>query len=593
MKKLNARRLSDAALSEILALTGDLAGNYSGEDIVIEMFHDEAGPLTVQQSGLESSKISDEFVESNNATLKTRVQLAAINNQLQTADSEIDRMKERLKESKANFRQLVEQAPIAVMILMGEHMIIEVANQRMLDILHQDTKILGNPILERMPELEGEPAVQLIFDVFRTGTSSYGAEVPVRMMHNGQSEIRYFNFSYCPLMEDEKIIGVMDLAFEVTDQVHVRQSLEAIIAEKTELAKSLRSSEQRLQGILDTMAEGVGIIDVNGQMVYANSMAQHILGLDEQEIKKRTFGDKNWQNLRLDGSLLPDEEHPMAIMMQTGQPVYDQEIGVQPPDADRLYISINAAPIFDDAGQLSGGIGTFMDVTHRRKMMLQKEDFISVASHELKTPVTTLKATLQLLTKIQDMGKPELLRTMISQANKSMGKLNRLINKLLDANRITQGHMQIHKANFNIGDLIRECSQHIRGTARHEVILKGDLDLEINADEEQLEQVLLNFINNAVKYAPTSKDIVIDVIKQDHAARISVTDNGPGIPPEKIPYVFDRYYRVNHDNIQISGLGLGLFICAEIIKRHGGEIGVESEMGKGSTFWFTIPRKKN
>jgi PAS domain S-box-containing protein len=589
LKKLNARRLSDAALLEILALTGDLSGNYVGEDIVIEMFQNEARPLTVQQSVLESSETSKEFGESDNATFKTRMELAAINNQLQISEVEINRMKDLLKESKANFRQLVEQAPVAVMILMGEHLIIEVANQPMLDILHQDTKILGKPILKSMPELKGEPAVQLIFDVFRTGNSSDGAEVPVRMMHNGQSETRYFNFSYRPLLEDGKIIGVMDLAVEVTDQVHVRQSLEAIIAEKTELAKSLRSSEQRLQGILDTMAEGVGIIDVSGQMVYANSMAQRILGLDEQEIKKRRFGDKSWQNLRLDGSLLPNEEHPMAIMMQTAQPVYDQEIGVQPPDGDRMYISINAAPIFDDAGQLSGGIGTFMDVTNRRKMMMQKEDFISVASHELKTPVTTLKATLQLLTKIQDTGKPELLRTMISQANKSMGKLDKLISELLDTNRISQGHLQIHKTNFNIGVLIRECSQHIRGTERHEVILKGDLNLEINADEQQLEQVLVNFISNAVKYAPTSKEIVVEVIKQDHAARISVTDKGTGIPPEKIPYVFDRYYRVNHDSIQISGLGLGLFICAEIIKKHGGEIGVNSQLGQGSTFWFSVP----
>lgn len=589
MKKLDARKLSDAALLEILALTGDLSENYSGEDIVIEMFHDEAGPLTVQQSGLESSKIDREFEESDNATLETKMQIAAINNQLQISDVEIDRMKERLKESKANFRQLVEQAPVAVMILLGEHIIIEVANKPMLDILHQDTRILGKPILQSMPELKGEPAVQLIFDVFRTGNGSDGAEVPVRMMHNGQSEIRYFNFSYRPLLEDGKIIGVMDLAVEVTDQVHVRQSLEAIIAEKTELAKSLRSSEQRLQGILDTMAEGVGIIDANGQMVYANSMAQRILGLDEQEIKKRTFGDKSWQNLRLDGSLLPNEEHPMAMMMQTAQPVYDQEIAVQPPNADRMYISINAAPIFDDAGKLSGGIGTFMDVTNRRKMMMQKEDFISVASHELKTPVTTLKATLQLLTKIQDTAKPELLRTMISQANKSMDKLNKLISALLDTNRISQGHLQIHKTNFNIGDLIRECSQQIRGTDRHEVVLKGDLDLEINADEQQLEQVLLNFISNAVKYAPTSEQLVIEVIKQDHEARISVTDKGPGIPPEKIPYLFDRYYRVNHDSIQISGLGLGLFISAEIINKHGGKIGVNSQLGQGSTFWFTVP----
>lgn len=279
----------------------------------------------------------------------------------------------------------------------------------------------------------------------------------------------------------------------------------------------------------------------------------------------------------------------MAIMMRTGLPIYDQEIAVQPPEGERLYISINAAPIFDEDGQLTGGIGTFMDVTKRRKLMTQKDDFISVASHELKTPVTTLKATLQLITKYQDGQKPELLKKLIGQANKGTEKLNSLITDLLDTNRITEGQLKINKTEFRLAEMLGECCQHIRNVSTHQVILKGDMQILVYADEQQIEQVVVNFVNNAVKYAPDSKEIIVELSRIDHGARISVTDKGPGIPPEKLPHVFDRYYRVDHSGIQFSGLGLGLYISAEIIKKHGGQIGVDSLLGSGSTFWFTIP----
>jgi hypothetical protein len=113
--------------------------------------------------------------------------------------------------------------------------------------------------------------------------------------------------------------------------------------------------------------------------------------------------------------------------------------------------------------------------------------------------------------------------------------------------------------------------------------------LQIYADELRIDQLVVNFVNNAVKYAPNSKDICLNVERVGNMARISVKDTGPGIETDKIPYLFGRYYRADYSGSQYSGLGLGLYISAEIIKKHGGEIGVDSELGKGSTFWFTLP----
>ncbi|GAB2703400.1 hypothetical protein GCM10027037_31500 [Mucilaginibacter koreensis] len=417
-------------------------------------------------------------------------------------------------------------------------------------------------------------------------------------------------YAGAPLItSDGFIIGTFCIVDQVprkfsTHDIEILQGLAKVAMEQTELRlktlqeaetqrtinDKLTTSEQRLQSILDTMAEGVGIIDTNGRMTYANPMAQRILGLKESAIKERTFDDPQWQNLRIDGTPLPPEDHPMAVMMRTGMSVYDQEIAVQPPDGERFYISINAAPIIDhQTGNITGGIGTFMDVTNRRNLLRQREEFISIASHELKTPVTALKASLQLLDRMKDNPAPEKMQKLIAQSNKSLHKLNSLISDLLDANRITQGQWQIHKTVFKLSDMLADCCNHIRTAGTHDIILKGDIDTEVYADEHQIDQVVVNFVNNAVKYAPNSRNIIIAAQKTPAEVKVLVTDFGPGIPPDKLPHLFERYFRADYSGLQFSGLGLGLYISKEIITKHNGQIGVDTEMGKGSTFWFTLP----
>ena len=125
------------------------------------------------------------------------------------------------------------------------------------------------------------------------------------------------------------------------------------------------------------------------------------------------------------------------------------------------------------------------------------------------------------------------------------------------------------------------------------IITEGEKDIEVEADSERIQRVIINFVNNAVKYAPLSQEILIRVERMPGSARLSVIDKGPGIAAEKLPHVFERFYRTDDDGCQYSGLGLGLYLSAEIIKKHGGDIGVESEAGRGSAFWFTLPLEKS
>jgi PAS domain S-box-containing protein len=234
-------------------------------------------------------------------------------------------------------------------------------------------------------------------------------------------------------------------------------------------------------------------------------------------------------------------------------------------------------------------LGTLLDITEFKRLQQQKDDFISIASHELKTPITSLKASLQLLERVKNDPTSELIPKLIDQSSRSMHKISALVEDLLNVSRASKTELKLNKTTFTIAEMLNSCCSHVRIAGKHQLIVQGDLQLRVTADEHSIDQVVVNLVNNAVKYAPESKDIFMMISREGDMAKIAVRDTGPGIAPEKITHLFDRYYRAESSGFQNSGLGLGLYICSEIIKRHGGDIGVESELGQGSAFWFTLP----
>ncbi len=394
------------------------------------------------------------------------------------------------------------------------------------------------------------------------------------------------------LEEAQKIAKELNTNLEDTVKKRTRE-LEINIKQKIKIEEDLRNNQERLSRILDTMAEGVGIVDTQGNITYANRMAQRIFKLSGNEGSTHINGNGKWMNLSIDGSQLPYEQHPVSLMMASGKEVYDHEIGIQPKDGKLFYISINAAPLHDQNGTLIGGISTFMDVTNRRKISQQKDEFISIASHELKTPLTSLRASMQLLTRIvRTNPSSEKIPDFIDKANKNLIKILYLTEDLMNVSKIQHGQLPLNKTWFNIRDLINDCCNHIRTNETADLVLEGESRVEVLADYQRIDQVLVNLVNNAIKYAPESKKIRFIIKKQKDFVKVSIQDFGIGIPPEKLPHLFDRYYRVDPSGIQFSGLGLGLYISSEIIERHGGKIGVHSVEGEGSTFWFTLPLAK-
>ena len=276
---------------------------------------------------------------------------------------------------------------------------------------------------------------------------------------------------------------------------------------------------------------------------------------------------------------------------------YDQEFRTEGiTGKNGKWLKFKGKAYFNADGIADRFVGTSLDITAQRRhdeatieLLKQKDDFMSIASHELKTPITSLQASLQLLNKMKDDPSSKMMPVLIEQANKSMGKINILIADLLNVSNLNQGQLHTHKSKFVMAELANDCCSHVRAGGIYKIKTDGDTKLVVYADAERIEQILINFVNNAIKYAPLSKEVRIHIKTVDDMAKISVSDKGPGIPKEMLPHLFDRYYRVDSSGSQYSGLGLGLYICSEIIKKHNGEIGVESKIGKGSTFWFTLP----
>ncbi|WP_311676445.1 HAMP domain-containing sensor histidine kinase [Pedobacter cryoconitis] len=214
---------------------------------------------------------------------------------------------------------------------------------------------------------------------------------------------------------------------------------------------------------------------------------------------------------------------------------------------------------------------------------------MSMVSHELKTPLTSLKGYLQILEQRAKKAQESTSILMHDKANSQIKKMITMINGFLNVSRLDSGKIHIEKKNFDITSLFKEADEEARSTIfSHQVIFTEAESVILNADRDKVGQVIHNFVSNAVKYSPEGSQVLVSNKIKNGELLVEVKDQGRGIKPQDKDKLFDRFYRVVNDDI-ISGFGIGLYLCAEIIARHQGKIGVESEFGAGSTFWFSLP----
>ncbi|MDN3549463.1 sensor histidine kinase [Mucilaginibacter aquaedulcis] len=362
----------------------------------------------------------------------------------------------------------------------------------------------------------------------------------------------------------------MVVATEVTKQVVARQLLE--------------NAEERLRLAIE--ATGIGNWDldlVDDDLINSPKLAI-IFGLDpEDKINEKQLRDM----------IHPEDRHialkAFKKAIKTG--VYLYEARIVWADGSTHWIRTTGKVIYDDQHKPLSMLGTTNDITERRHDEIMKNDFIAIASHELKTPLTSLKAYTQILASKAKKANDQFFIGALEKCEKQINKMTRLIYGFLDMSKIESGKMQLNTQSFDISALITEVvADNLFMDEGHNLIFKSNGIIHINADKEKIVQVLNNLISNGIKYSAKGSAITITTLVKGRNLKVSVKDKGIGLKLKDQQTIFQRFYRVDNETTRgSSGFGIGLYLSAEIIKLHHGKIGVESQEGKGSEFYFLLP----
>lgn len=510
----------------------------------------------LEQSYEEQQSLNEEF--------------AAINEELATTIDELSSANDELAISEERFRSLIRQAPVGICVIRASDLMVQEVNDGYLDLVGKKREELEHRTIWDAVAEAAENYAPVLQEVIDTGIPFVANEHLLPLIRNGKEESVFVDFVYEPVKNAQGTVSsIMVVGIDVTVKVTARRNIEEV--------------EQRIRLAVDAAEIGTFEYSYTTGNVLTSDRFNAIFGLDRGITR-----DEFINMLHAEDKHLSAAAHLEAA--ETGKLFYESRL-IQ-PDGSLHWIRVQGNVFFDQENKPHRLLGTLLDITEFKHLQQQKDDFISIASHELKTPLTGLKASLQLLDRLKNNLTSAAVPKLIEQAGRSMNKISELVDDLLNVSRMNEGHIRLNKTSFKVAEMLNDCCSHIRSEGKYELIFEGDEQLMVYADEHRADQVVVNFVSNAVKYAPDSKEIHLRVERVGDMARISVRDNGPGIDPEKLPHLFDRYYRADTDGYQVSGLGLGLYICEDIISRHGGEIGVDSEIGKGSTFWFTLPLSK-
>jgi PAS domain S-box-containing protein len=347
------------------------------------------------------------------------------------------------------------------------------------------------------------------------------------------------------------------------------------------------SEKRRIEAVIANMADGVVMLDRTGHIVSVNPTLTRMLGLPAEQLIGAAWRDMPYQM-----QLFKDNEElsisdPFAVVaeMQTGEPLNK---------VLKIYIS----PVRDSNEQLLGQVMVMHDVTREREMEQIKSDFVSTVSHELRTPLFSIRGFVKLILdgKVPDEAtRTEFLTIVSQQSDQLMG----IVNDLLDVSRLDAGReIDMNWETVEPGALITDTVTRLSNLASDKQLtllteVTPPLPL-VRVDVRRFSQVLTNLIGNAIKFTPEGGCIKVSATGNDDGLLVNVMDNGQGIPADAVPRLFDRFYQVDHSGTRkAGGTGLGLYICKQIIESFGGRIDVESILGKGSRFWFQLPKDES
>lgn len=375
-----------------------------------------------------------------------------------------------------------------------------------------------------------------------------------------------------PLFDSEKNLrGFTKIVRDLTEQKRAQH----LIAEARTYAES----------IVETIREPLLVLDKDLRVVSANRafyIAFHATPQETEQQVLYTLGQGQWN--------IPALRHLLETILPSATVFEDFRVEDEFPAIGRKVLLLNARTLYQEANHMELILLAFEDVTERDRLHHLKDEFIRIASHELKTPVTSLKGFTQLLLRRFQKQGDEQTAHVLSRMESKLNILTTLINDLLDVARLQTGKLSQKEEVFNLAGLARETVEDIQAiTPIHRLVFEGDENALVNGDRDRLGQVLINLLTNAIKYSPQAEKVSVLLVTEERFVTVSVEDFGIGIAAVHHDKVFEQYYQVPDQATNSPGLGIGLYISNEIIKQHQGRMWVESTEGVGTTFKFSLP----
>lgn len=389
-----------------------------------------------------------------------------------------------------------------------------------------------------------------------------------------------------------------------------RREAEAAREQREQLIKQLERERAFLRTLMKQAPAGMIIAEApTGKIIDSNEEASNLLGyvlpLSKDYTEYRSHGA-----LHADETPYCAEEYPLARTILTGEMISQEDMLYRHGDGHLLHLSVSSVPIWDAQGNMLAGIATFHDISERYELERKKDEFICLASHELRTPLTSLKGNLQLTERRlqrllndarnvfaqEERASLDYLILWNERALRQVNVVNRLVNDLLDARYIRMEGLRISLIASDLVQIVRNAVDDMQAGIQTHTIqfdLSDIPELLVMVDGMRIGQVVTNYLENALKYSAERQPVTIGIAVEGKEARVWVRDTGPGLSQEAQRHIWDRFRRVSgfmeYTGSGSSGLGLGLYICQELIRLHGGQVGVESVASEGSTFWFTLP----
>jgi PAS domain S-box-containing protein len=398
-----------------------------------------------------------------------------------------------------------------------------------------------------------------------------------------------------------QVLGVLSAAALIE---FIFRDSNKIKLQKTDETKKLKTeldqASFKAEALVNAMTEGVVVIDDMGHITLMNDAAAYMtgwstvssIGLDYRTPLKLTLKTH-------DGTVHVSD--PLSQALTTGKAVASNDIILTSKDGKTIMLSVSATSVPGENGKPAGGIIVMRDITKQKELERQKDEFISTASHEMRTPVAAIEGYLSLAMNPKVATLDDRARNLLQKAHDSTGHLGALFRDLLSITKMEDGTKKLPQEAVNVSKLVTSVvsdMQFVAASKKLSLSIAGaaisgtatiEQEIYVMANPERLREVVMNLIENAIKYTP-SGSITVSIIGNGQEATFSVTDTGPGIAPEDQPHLFEKFYRVAKTANSVNGTGLGLYLCRSVIESFGGHVNVSSTPGQGSTFGFTLPQ---